>query len=91
MFAGTDNAYKLAKRYKVKTAFGSDALFDARVASRQGAQLVKLVRWYTPAEVLMVRRAHHERLFPCPFARRLVEGYFRSYIDRGDRKTGGLR
>ena len=52
VFAGTDNAYKLAKKYNVKTAFGSDALFDARVASRQGAQLAKLVRWYTPAEAL---------------------------------------
>ena len=37
VFAGTDNAYKLAKKYKVKTAFGSDILFDARIASRQGA------------------------------------------------------
>ena len=52
VFAGTDNAYKLAKKYKVKVAFGTDVLFDARVASRQGAQLAKLVRWYTPAEAL---------------------------------------
>lgn len=52
VFAGTDNAYKLARKYKVKTAFGTDALFDARVAGRQGAQLAKLVRWYTPAEAL---------------------------------------
>ena len=53
VFAGTDNAYKLAKKYKVKTAFGSDALFDARVASRQGAQLAKLVRWYTTEALKM--------------------------------------
>ena len=52
VFAGTDNAYKLAKKYKIKVAFGTDVLFDARVASRQGAQLAKLVRWYTPAEAL---------------------------------------
>jgi len=52
VFAGTDNAYKLAKKYKVKTAFGTDILFDARLASRQGAILAKLVRWYTPAETL---------------------------------------
>src|SRR5262249_9466991 len=50
VLAGTDNAYKLAKKYKVKTAFGADILFDARLASRQGAILAKLVRWYTPAE-----------------------------------------
>jgi imidazolonepropionase-like amidohydrolase len=52
MVAGTDTAYKLAKQYKVKTAFGTDTLFDAKLASRQGAQLAKLTRWYTPAEVL---------------------------------------
>lgn len=52
VFAGTDNAYRLARKYHIKTAFGTDALFDPRVASRQGAQLAKLVRWYTPAETL---------------------------------------
>lgn len=52
VFAGTDNAYKLAIKYKIKTAFGSDILFDARLTTRQGAILAKLVRWYTPAKVL---------------------------------------
>jgi imidazolonepropionase-like amidohydrolase len=52
VFAGTDNAYKLAKKYKIKTAFGTDILFDAKLTGRQGAQLAKLVRWYTPAEAL---------------------------------------
>jgi len=52
VFAGTDNAYKLAKKYKIKTAFGTDVLFDARLATRQGAQLAKLIRWYTPGEAL---------------------------------------
>ncbi|WP_410012427.1 amidohydrolase family protein [Sodalis sp. C49] len=52
VFAGTGNAYRLAGKYHIKTAFGTDALFDQRVASRQGAQLAKLVRWFTPAETL---------------------------------------
>ena len=52
VFAGTDNAYKLARKYKVKTAFGTDIMFDTKLASRQGAQLAKLVRWYMPAEAL---------------------------------------
>ena len=52
IWAGTDNAYKLAKKYNVKTAFGTDILFDAGAASRQGAYLAKMVRWYTPAEAL---------------------------------------
>lgn len=52
MIAGTDNAYRLAKKHGVKTAWGTDTLFDAKLATRQGAQLAKLTRWYTPAEVL---------------------------------------
>jgi imidazolonepropionase-like amidohydrolase len=62
MFAGTDNAYKLAKKYKVKTAFGTDVLFDAKVANRQTAQLSKLVRWYTPAEALKMATADNGEL-----------------------------
>ncbi len=52
MSAGTDTAYGLAKKYNIKTAWGTDTLFDARLATRQGAQLAKLVRWYTPLEIL---------------------------------------
>ena len=62
VFAGTDNAYQLAKKYKVKTAFGSDILFDARIASRQGAILAKMVRWYTPAEALEMATADNGEL-----------------------------
>lgn len=58
VFVGTDNAYKLAIRYKVKTVFGSDVLFDPALANRQGAQLVKLLRWYTPAEALKTATAN---------------------------------
>jgi len=52
VYAGTDNAYKLAKKYKLKTAWGTDILFDSKATANQGAQLATLVRWYTPAEVL---------------------------------------
>lgn len=52
MSAGTDTAYQLAKKYSIKTAWGTDTLFDARLATRQGAQLAKLIRWYTPLEIL---------------------------------------
>ena len=62
VFAGTDNAYKLAKKYHIKTAFGTDFLFDAKAASRQGAQLAKLVRWYTPAEALKMATADNGEL-----------------------------
>jgi imidazolonepropionase-like amidohydrolase len=62
MVAGTDNAYKLARKYKIKTAFGTDALFDPKLANRQGNQLAKLVRWYTPAEVLIMATSTNAEL-----------------------------
>jgi imidazolonepropionase-like amidohydrolase len=60
--AGTDRAYALAKKYKIKVAFGTDILFDARLASRQGAQLAKLVRWYTPGEALKMATGDNGQL-----------------------------
>lgn len=62
MVKGTDNAYALAKKYKVKTAFGTDCLFDPKLASRQGAQLAKLTRWYTPFEVLAMATSTNAEL-----------------------------
>ena len=62
VFAGTDNAYKLAKKYGIKTAFGTDFLFDAKVAGRQGARLAAMVRWYTPAEALKMATADNGEL-----------------------------
>lgn len=52
MTQGTENAIALAKKYKLKTAWGTDSLFDAKLTTRQGAQLAKMTRWYTPVEVL---------------------------------------
>jgi imidazolonepropionase-like amidohydrolase len=50
--AGTDNSYALARKHGVQVAWGSDILFDASLATRQGKQLAKVTRWYTAAEVL---------------------------------------
>lgn len=49
---GTDRVYKLAKKIGVKTVFGTDTLFDPELAEKQGKQLAKLSRWFTPVEVL---------------------------------------
>jgi imidazolonepropionase-like amidohydrolase len=46
----------------VKVAFGSDILFDAKLAARQGAKLVKLTRWYQPAEVLQLATIRNAEL-----------------------------
>jgi imidazolonepropionase-like amidohydrolase len=52
LFAGTERTIALAKKYKIKTVFGTDILFSAANATRQGLQLVKLAQWYSPAEAL---------------------------------------
>ncbi|MER3495149.1 MAG: hydrolase [Mastigocladus sp. ERB_26_2] len=62
VFQGTDIAYKLAKKYNIKTAWGTDTLYSAKNAARQGAQLAKMVRWYTPAEVLRMATSTNAEL-----------------------------
>jgi imidazolonepropionase-like amidohydrolase len=62
MVKGTDNAYALAKKYKLKTAWGTDVLFDPGLAKKQGKQLAKLTRWYTPAEVLVMATSNNAEL-----------------------------
>lgn len=59
---GTDRAYELAARYSVKLAWGTDVLFDAKLATRQGAQLVKMTRWFEPAEVLRMATSTNAQL-----------------------------
>jgi imidazolonepropionase-like amidohydrolase len=62
VIAGTDKVYGYAKKYKLKTAFGTDILFSSALAKRQGAQLAKLTRWYTTAEVLQMATATNAEL-----------------------------
>jgi len=59
---GTDTAYALAKKYKVKTAFGTDILFSRALAQRQCAQLVKLTRWYSVPELLKMETSTNAAL-----------------------------
>ena len=54
VFAGTDKTISLAKKYKLKTAWGTDILFSPRLAQRQGELLTKFARWYSPAETLVM-------------------------------------
>lgn len=49
---GTDNVYRWAKQYGIKTAFGTDILFSPEAAGNQGSMLALLTKWYTPAEAL---------------------------------------
>jgi imidazolonepropionase-like amidohydrolase len=61
--SGTDTIYGYVKRYKIKTAFGTDILFSPALAEHQGQGLVDLTRWFTPAEALaMATSANGELL-----------------------------
>jgi len=62
MFGGTDAAYQLAKKYKVKTAWGTDLLFNPANLADQTKQLTKMVKWYAPAEVLKMATADNAEL-----------------------------
>ena len=62
VIAGTDTVYGLAKKYRLKTAFGTDILFSESEARRQGARLAALGHWYTPAEALQMATATNAEL-----------------------------
>lgn len=62
MTNGTDNAYQLAKKYKVKLAWGTDCLFDPSLALKQGKQLSKMTKWFTPFESLKMATSGNAEL-----------------------------
>lgn len=49
---GTDRTYKLAKKYGVKLAWGTDLLFNPANTKNQNHGIVKLQKWFTPFEIL---------------------------------------
>jgi imidazolonepropionase-like amidohydrolase len=49
---GTDNAFKLAKKYKVKLAWGTDFLFNPAQNKNQNSDILKLKTWFTPDQAL---------------------------------------
>jgi imidazolonepropionase-like amidohydrolase len=62
MYAGTDTAYRLAKKHGIKTAFGTDILFSPANAGGQNRQLVRLTQWFTPAEILVMATSTNAEL-----------------------------
>jgi imidazolonepropionase-like amidohydrolase len=62
VFAGTNNAYQLAIKHKIKTAFGSDMLFSQAHAARQGTMLTHLTRWYSNADILKMATSTNAEL-----------------------------
>ncbi|MES2600627.1 MAG: amidohydrolase family protein [Pseudomonadota bacterium] len=62
VWPGIGRTYELAKKYKIKTAWGTDVLFSPALAQQQGAILASLVRWYTPAEALIMATSTNAEL-----------------------------
>jgi len=62
VWPGIARTYELAKKYKLKTAWGTDVLFSPALAKQQGAILASLVRWYTPAEALIMATGTNAQL-----------------------------
>lgn len=74
VFAGTDNAYRLAITHKLKTAFGSDMLFSAAHAARQGIMLSHLERWYAAPDILKMATSGNAELLNLSGARNPYPG-----------------
>jgi imidazolonepropionase-like amidohydrolase len=49
---GTDNAFKWAKKFNVKLAWGTDFMFNPAQNKNQNTDIIKLKTWLTPAEIL---------------------------------------
>jgi len=62
VWPGIAKTYELAKKYKLKTAWGTDVLFSRALAQHQGAILASLTRWYTPAEALIMATSTNAEL-----------------------------
>lgn len=62
MMRGTDSAYLFAKKYNIKTAFGTDCLFQPKHSATRAADLTKLLHWYTPYEILKMATSTNAQL-----------------------------
>lgn len=49
---GTDHTYKLAKKYGVKLAWGTDLLFNPANTRNQNQGIIKLQKWFSNYEIL---------------------------------------
>jgi hypothetical protein len=60
--AGLEKVVALTKKYHIKTAWGTDMLFDPPLAAKQGKFLAKMKKWYTPYEVLKMATSGNAEL-----------------------------
>jgi len=82
MVQGTDTAYELAIKHGVKVAWGTDTLFSAELATKQGKQLVKMTRWYSAADALALATSVNADLLQLSGARNPYPGVL-GRVDQG--------
>jgi imidazolonepropionase-like amidohydrolase len=59
---GADAVIKLAKKYKVKMAWGTDVFFNPPVNKDQNTYIAKMGNWFTPFEVLKLITSENAQL-----------------------------
>ncbi|HLS16316.1 MAG TPA: amidohydrolase family protein [Paenalcaligenes sp.] len=59
---GTVNAYELAQRFDIKTAWGTDILFTPQNLPRQGHMLAKMTQFYDPLTALKIATGDNGKL-----------------------------
>jgi imidazolonepropionase-like amidohydrolase len=71
---GTDTAFTFARKHNVKLAYGSDYLFNPKQNLAQGADVVKLLQWFSPAETLQLVTARNADLLALSGPRNPYDG-----------------
>ena len=66
---GTIQAYELAQRFNIQTAWGTDILFTPQNLPRQGHMLAKMTRFYAPLEALKIATSQNGKLLAMAGAR----------------------
>lgn len=72
--AGTDRAIAMAKKHKIKLAWGTDILFNPRAPKNQGAMLATMSRWFSAPEVLRMATSTNAQLLALSGPRNPYQG-----------------
>ncbi|MFA7579738.1 amidohydrolase family protein [Castellaniella sp.] len=71
---GTVRAYEMARRFGVKTAWGTDILFNPAHLGNHGRMLAKMTRFYPPLEVLRMATGRNGELLALSALRNPYDG-----------------
>ena len=72
--SGTDRTYRLARKFGVKLAWGTDLLFDPSHTKNQNHGIVKLQKWFSPFEILKMVTSDNAQLLAMSGARNPYPG-----------------